>query len=483
MNRNLIPILLVAAACLVAPRAQQSPPQGGAADRPTFEAVRGDVEQRLAASLAELATLRERIAAEKLPMDRELRETEAELQTVRARFQEVSRSLEQSTLDLTNLRTDLEKRRDQTTYLGNVLGEYARELEAGLHITELQRYDGELNAVKLAQENTDMAEAEVLAAQVGFVATSIVRLHEVLGGTRFQGSAVDGTGILKPGTFVLVGPQALFRAADGSVVGAAETRLGSLEPTVIAFDQPADVEAAAQLVLGTGGSFPLDPTLGSAHKVAATAETFVEHFLKGGPVMWPIAVLAAAALLVVLLKWLSMAMVRRPSRRQVEELVEYVAAGDRQAAIEQAESIRGPAGAMLLAGAQHLGEPRELIEEVMFERVLATRLRLQSWLPFVAIAATSAPLLGLLGTVTGIMNTFTLMTVHGAGDPKLLSSGISEALITTEYGLIVAIPSLLLHALLSRRARSLVDEMEQVAVTFLNQASMSTPRSADAEVA
>jgi biopolymer transport protein ExbB len=90
-------------------------------------------------------------------------------------------------------------------------------------------------------------------------------------------------------------------------------------------------------------------------------------------------------------------------------------------------------------------------------------------LPFVAICATSAPLLGLLGTVTGIMNTFSLMTVFGTGDPKTLSSGISEALITTEYGLIVAIPSLLLHAFLSRRARRVLDEMEQVAIAFLNQ--------------
>ena len=67
------------------------------------------------------------------------------------------------------------------------------------------------------------------------------------------------------------------------------------------------------------------------------------------------------------------------------------------------------------------------------------------------------------------MNTFSLMTVFGTGDPKTLSSGISEALITTEYGLIIAIPSLLLHAFLSRRARRILDEMEQSAVAFLNQ--------------
>jgi biopolymer transport protein ExbB len=130
--------------------------------------------------------------------------------------------------------------------------------------------------------------------------------------------------------------------------------------------------------------------------------------------------------------------------------------------------MHGPAGRMLHAGAKHHGEPRELIKEAMFEQILSARLKLQSWLPFVAICATSAPLLGLLGTVTGIMNTFSLMTEFGTGDPKTLSSGISEALITTEYGLIIAIPSLLLHAFLARKARGIIDDMEKKAMQFLN---------------
>jgi biopolymer transport protein ExbB len=259
----------------------------------------------------------------------------------------------------------------------------------------------------------------------------------------------------------------VFRSADGLQIGTADTKLGSLEPSVQAFPLPEQREAAAQLALGTGGALPFDPTLGNAQKAAAIEETWWQHVQKGGPIMYPMAVLAGAALLVVLGKWLSMLFVRRPARRSVEALLQAVRKGDRNDAIAQAETIGGPAGEMLQAGAEHLGEPRELIEEVMYERVLSTRLRLNGWLPFVAICATSAPLLGLLGTVTGIMNTFNQMTVYGTGDPKTLSGGISEALITTEYGLIIAIPSLLLHAFLSRRARSITDELEKLALKFL----------------
>jgi hypothetical protein len=73
--------------------------------------------------------------------------------------------------------------------------------------------------------------------------------------------------------------------------------------------------------------------------------------------------------------------------------------------------------------------------------------------------------------VTGIINTFKLITVFGIGDVKTLSGGISEALITTKFGLIVAVPSLLLHAFLSRKARSAIDQMEKAAIAFANQVS------------
>ncbi len=130
---------------------------------------------------------------------------------------------------------------------------------------------------------------------------------------------------------------------------------------------------------------------------------------------------------------------------------------------------------MLTAGAEHLREPRELIEEVMYEVMLTTRLKLQGFLPFIAICAASAPLLGLLGTVTGIIKTFKMITVFGSGDVRTLSDGISEALITTKFGLVVAIPSLLLHAFLSRKARGVVGNMETSAVAFVNQVSRSQP--------
>jgi biopolymer transport protein ExbB len=80
--------------------------------------------------------------------------------------------------------------------------------------------------------------------------------------------------------------------------------------------------------------------------------------------------------------------------------------------------------------------------------------------------------------VTGIMNTFSLITIYGTGDVKTLSSGISEALITTEYGLIVAIPSLLLHAYLSSKSRKIVNRLETTGLSFMNEVAKAETKAA-----
>ncbi len=449
--------------------------EGTGAARPTFQDAAASVARQLEESLNELSELRQAMAAEQLPLTRKLNELERELIELRATGQQTTRLLDSRTLDLSNLKAEIRTREEEATYLTNLLGEYLRNFESRLHIAEIQRYEERLQVAKLAPDDPDLSAAEVYQTQADMLAVSLERLHDALGGTRFEGTAVDAGGVVQKGTFVLVGPAGLFATADGRSVGTAEQRLGSLEPAILPFEDPTAASAAAAVVASGDGLFPLDPTQGNAHKIEATQETWWEHVNKGGPVMVPIFAIAGAALLVALYKWLSLTFVRTPSRKQLAALLQAVAQGDKEAAVRTAQAMKGPAGKMLQAGVEHIEEPRELIEEVMYETVLTTRLRLNRLLPFIAITSSSAPLLGLLGTVTGIMNTFTLMTVFGTGDVKTLSSGISEALITTEYGLYVAIPSLLLYAFLSRKARAIVDGMEKAAVAFLNQVGKTPP--------
>jgi biopolymer transport protein ExbB len=468
-----IPIRTVWAADNVGPNLPETP------ESSTFNQVETSVQQQLTESLDELAKLRDQIKNEKIPLGQKLSDLEDQLIEVRDEYQQTTRLLDSRTLDLTNLRSQIQSRREEKTYLSNLLDQYIRNFETRLHIAEMQRYSESLETAKLALENSNLSDIEVYQAQAALINASLERLHDALGGTRFDGSAVDISGLLKFGTFVLVGPAALFRSQDGQSVGTVEQRLGSLEPTVVGFESQEMTNVAAETVTSGAGSFPLDPTLGNAHKIEATKQSLLEHIKKGGPVMYPILTLASAAMLVALLKWLQLARIRKPSEKRINALLNAVAEHNDKKATTEAAAIGGPTGGMLAVGVEHIKEPPALIEEVMYEKILTAKMKLNRFLPFVAISAAAAPLLGLLGTVTGIINTFKLITVFGSGDVKTLSGGISEALITTEFGLIVAIPSLLLHAFLSRKARGMIARMEKAAISFINQISKTPYKQSD----
>ena len=113
----------------------------------------------------------------------------------------------------------------------------------------------------------------------------------------------------------------------------------------------------------------------------------------------------------------------------------------------------------------------EHLEDIVSESILHESSHLNRFGAFITVVAAVAPLLGLLGTVTGMIQTFDVITEFGTSDPKLLSGGIAVALVTTELGLIVAIPLLLLGSLLNGWAERLKDDMEKGALKIINLAA------------
>lgn len=439
-----------------------------------FNSATKTVDQKLQDAVAELDTLRKQASDEIVPLSRQLNELENELTKARQEYQQVSRLLDGRTLDMTNLTTQIKTQQEQVTYLSNLMGEYIRNFESRLHIAEVQKYSPAVENAKLAMENHALSDIEIFKAQTDFLDQAMTHLADALGGYSFEGRAADASGTVKPGKFAMFGPAAYFVSVDGLTVGSVQQKLGSNEPSVIAYSLPQDNDLVKKALSDNKGVIPFDPTGGNAHVVESTKETLREHIAKGGPVMYPILGLGFAAVLVALYKWLRITLIPKPTQKSFKALIDAIANNDRQKAQTLVAGMKGPAGLMLSSAVRHIEEPVELVEEIMYETVLATKIKVQSLLPFVAISASSAPLLGLLGTVTGIINTFKLITVFGSGDVKTLSGGISEALITTEYGLIVAIPSLLLHAFLSRKVKVMTDGMEQMAVTVVNQLSKTS---------
>jgi biopolymer transport protein ExbB len=117
---------------------------------------------------------------------------------------------------------------------------------------------------------------------------------------------------------------------------------------------------------------------------------------------------------------------------------------------------------------------REDMENALQEAILKEAPATERFLSTLAMLAAIAPLLGLLGTVTGMINLFHMITQYGNSDPRMMSGGISEALLTTMLGLAVAIPLLFGHTLLSRKADRLIEQMEEKAMALINM--FHTPR-------
>ncbi len=174
---------------------------------------------------------------------------------------------------------------------------------------------------------------------------------------------------------------------------------------------------------------------------------------------------------VLLILWRIVLLYRSGSN--VEEITSVVLekVNNRQSSAEALEAIKhfeGSTARVIKATLRSIGKEREHVEDIVMENILNESSRIDKYGSFILVIAGVAPLLGLLGTVTGMIATFDMITEYGTGDPKLLSGGISEALVTTMFGLVVAIPLLLVGNLLSGWATAIKDSMEHSALHIVN---------------
>lgn len=222
---------------------------------------------------------------------------------------------------------------------------------------------------------------------------------------------------------------------------------------------------------GVTASVPVDMSSGAALRQITHQPSLLDQFRAGGPIVWPILAIALAVLFIVLYKIYFLNKVHGNTDRIMGRVNELAASGDWKSCDELVRSHKGknwPVVNVIRDGLRGRREDRETLESILHEAILRELPRLERGLAVLAIFGAIAPLLGLLGTVTGMIDTFRVITLFGTGDPKLMSGGISEALVTTELGLAVAIPTMLLHTLLSRRVNSIVGDMEEKAVTLAN---------------
>lgn len=203
-----------------------------------------------------------------------------------------------------------------------------------------------------------------------------------------------------------------------------------------------DLESAAP---GEATGIALDPTRGALLSVLVRAPSLGERVQQGGLVGYVILAIGALGLLMAL-----------------ERLVSLGTVGKKMAAQRNAPaSDDNPLGRVLLAYEKDPNADLETIESRLDEAIIKETPDLEKRLSALKIFAAVAPLLGLLGTVTGMIQTFQAITLFGTGDPKLMAGGISQALITTVLGLVVSIPLVMLHQWLAGRSKAMVQILEE----------------------
>lgn len=433
----------------------------------TLDSASDKAKADLTQSLDELAGLRTDIAKTKVPLINNVAELESDVRQKQNKVDRLLRLRDNNDMGLNRLRDQVKALKEQNDYAASLLDEFVRTFETRIDFSETQLYKESIQEARLILDDSDADQAERFQKQLDVISVALNRLDKLVGGYTYEGLALVPSGDIIEGKFSAFGPSVYFNAKDSSVQGIAVTRLNAAE-AAIAFPGGNYEKGLINFIENGEGTIPVDITLGKALKIVEGNDTFFEHLAKGGSVGSVIIALGIACLIIGGFKAYEITGFKTPSRDKVQKVIQSIENGNTSEARTVASQIEGAGGDLLTTAVDNHSTKRANLEEILYEKILSAQPALERFLPFMALTAAAAPLLGLLGTVTGMIKTFTLITIFGTGDAKSLSSGISEALVTTELGLVVAIPSLILHGLLSRMAKQKIGDLEQISVSFIN---------------
>ncbi|WP_394125560.1 MotA/TolQ/ExbB proton channel family protein [Vibrio hepatarius] len=254
---------------------------------------------------------------------------------------------------------------------------------------------------------------------------------------------VDGEGkqrtesVARLGSFGLIGEQGYLNWNGAKQAATAYQKQPDQGPVVTGLDE---------LRSGSIQNLVVDPSRGVMLEQLALSPTLMDRLQAGGVVGKIILVLLLIGLIIAVVRGVSLSIARQKIRRQLKTPTQP---GD------------NPLGRVLAVYSKEKKQSVEALELRLLEAVVDEQTGLEKGLSMLKLLAALAPMLGLLGTVTGMIETFQVITQFGNGDPKVMAGGISMALVTTVLGLIAAMPLLLAHNILSSQAESIRHILEK----------------------
>jgi biopolymer transport protein ExbB len=220
---------------------------------------------------------------------------------------------------------------------------------------------------------------------------------------------------------------------------------------------------------GSSQAVPMDVSRGGALRQLTHELSLWQQIPKGGIIVWPILAILAVGIAIIIERVVFLWRKRMDGDRLMNGIAARVVEQKWDLCHKLCEAARSkPIARVVAAGLNCRKMAREEMENALQEAILREIPPMERFLSTLGMLAAIAPLLGLLGTVTGMIDTFHVITQHGTGDPRMMSGGISEALVTTMLGLTVAIPIMLAHTLLNRSVDNRIGQMEEKAVALVN---------------
>ncbi|KAA1162989.1 MotA/TolQ/ExbB proton channel family protein [Pseudoalteromonas distincta] len=348
------------------------------------------------------------------------------------------RLADENTLSLDQLQTRLDTWQQQQQYQLNLLSRFVRQ-----------------NTSNSASSNESANSQNELLNRV---VSQINNQEQALYPQFKKQSVVLSNGELSQANTLQIGPVAWFSTQTPKLMGLLnlDDESNALKVALVqstSDDNPLDNTLKQNGVGSTLLTF--DPSLTHLVTSQAQQESPLEHLEKGGLWAIPIILFACFALTIALLKaaqLLRLSKIKMHSQMQLQQFFKA----------ENSSEFAGMQQQLFNLTLQ--SEKGQVRDDQLFNQLIHDKHKLDNFIGAIAVTAAVAPLLGLLGTVSGMIETFKMMTLFGSGDPEVVSGGIAQALITTELGLVVAIPALVLNALLSRKAKAYYSQLEGFAL-------------------
>ena len=459
----LVPILLILAAPVCAQDMRQVQVQA----REAREALEQKAAAEKEAAAAAAAESRAKILTDRTRLEAAIRELEARNRQLDEQIRTLSAEAEKLTQKEEELIRRLTESDAMVRELVGVVRINAKDIETlisqNLQAAFLKEDIGFLQDIAGQSRFPDM---EAVQAMADLLDGAIEVSGEV---SVRRGTIVDRTGVDREAEILAIGN---FTAAyrTGSEVGflnysPAGRRLFALSRLPSARVQ----RRIADYMDGQSASVPMDVSRGGALYQLTHELSLWQQIPKGGPIVWPIIAILGLGVIIAIERVVFL-LRRRLNADALMNRIERLASEGRWKDCEAfcATLVAKPLARVLSAGLACCHMQREELENALQEAILREIPALERFLSTLGLLAAIAPLLGLLGTVTGMIDTFHVITQYGTGDPRMMSGGISEALVTTMLGLTVAIPIMLVHTLLGRTVENRIGQMEEKAVALVN---------------